>query len=277
MPGPQGIPFDTPIVLRSWYGRQAPEGSPVGDQLKFAFIRGLYAIASDWRYIFMPDSANTTVNTDLSRHGVTNTFDASVAGNLTRLGSGLFWQLDGSADELDTPDVDNHTFGDGASDTPFSVICLINPDVNDALMTIISKEASSSAEEWAIELTSSGHPAITLTDESASATIGRTDATAVGTGSWVYLAFTYDGSAALTGLNIYVGAVLLDDTDVTANTYVAMENTATNLLQVGAHYATEAQFFNGGIALAAVVAEDLGADKVYAISELINGYFDLNI
>lgn len=274
MPSPQGIPFDTPIVLRSWYGRQAPEASVVGDQLKFQFLHNLQSVLGDTRLIFMPDSADTTGNTDLSRFGVTFAYDGSVAGNLNKLGSGLYWQLDGSADEADTPDVANHTFGDGAVDQAFSIVALVNPDVNNAVMTIVSKEASSSAEEWTFELNASGHPSLTLTDESASATIGRTDATATGTGSWLLLGATYDGTAALTGINIYVDGVVLDDTDVTANTYVAMENTAA-LVQVGAHYATQAQFWNGGIALVAVTAKALDVDEMESLVLLVNGFFDL--
>ncbi len=274
MPGPQGIPQDIPIVLRSWYGRQAPEASVVGDQLKFNFVAQVSAILGDVRLFFMPDSADTTTNTDLSRHGATLTYDASVAGNLNRQGSGLFWQLDGSADETDTADNARYTFLDGV-DEPFSIVALINPDVNNAAMSILAKQSSATAEEYDFGLTSSGHPFFTLTDESESATIGRRDATAVGTNA-VLVAGTYDGTATSSGIDVLVNAVVLDDNDVNTGSYTAMEDTAA-ILNVGARYSTKQRFFDGGIAMVTLSLGALSVHEVEAILGLVNGYFDLSL
>jgi len=49
---------------------------------------------------------------------------------------------------------------------------------------------------------------------------------------WYYLTFTYDGSSSATGIKIYVNGERVDDTTLTAGSYVAM-NTNTSQLKIG--------------------------------------------
>lgn len=284
MPGPQGSPFDTPIVLRSWYGRQAPEASVVGDQLKFQFVHDMSALLGDVRLFFMPDSADTTTNTDLSRHGVTITYDGSVAGNLNKQGSGLFWQLDGSADEADLVDNARYSFGDGNNDEPFTILALINPDDTTpaAQNSIFSKwdlDTDAQIREYTTYLSATnGYPTMELYDESANASIGRADNTALSSGFHL-VGFTYDATEANSGINVFVDAVELDDADVSGGSYTAMEDLGT-LPQIGFRLSAAGTpvpetFFNGGMAMITLSQGALSVHEMEATVNLVNGFFDL--
>lgn len=254
-------------------------GSPIGDQKRGEFEAWMLDLLGDSRSFWTPRIGDTTMSTDRSRRTQTWTYSKSIADwddpGPIPLGSGLYLQFDGVDEELDTPDVAYLSFGDGAVDQGFSVGALINPDVNNAAMSIAVKASSATAEEWALELDSSGQPSLVLIDESESATIGRRDATAIGT-DWVLPVFTYDGSGASTGINGFVDAVLLDDADVNANTYVAMEDTA-GVTSIGKRYSTQERFFNGGIAFVFVTAKVLDADDVWAMKAKVNSFYGLSL
>ena len=166
--------------------RLAPPSTSWGDQKRNEFLHDLEHILGDPRLIWLPNptNVNPSVDTDASRHAAAISHNENVVtSRRTRLGTGSGYQVefDGTDDEADTPDNDRFSFGDGAVDLPFSVVALINPDVNNAAMSILAKENSGTAQEWRLDLTASGHPQLQLTDESASAVLNRRDATAIGT------------------------------------------------------------------------------------------------
>lgn len=268
------------VITRKWWNRLAVGGTAVGDQVRDDFEAWMLDMMGDQRSLWMPRSGDTTTSTDRSRRAQTWTYSKDITtwdepGPL-RLGSGYYLQFDGTDEEIDTPDVAYLSFGDGAVDQGFSVGALINPDVNNVAMSIAVKASSATAEEWALELDSSGQPSLVLTDESAGASIGRRDATAIGTAAWHLLVATYDGSGASTGLNVLVDAVLLDDTDVNSGTYVAMEDTA-GVMSIGKRYSTQERFFNGGIAFTFVTAKVLDIDDVWAMKAEVNAFYGLNL
>lgn len=255
---------------------QASSGA--GSQADDQFVHDLLAILGDCRLLWLPNLTDTTTSTDRSRHAATITWSESLASfdaTRTKLGAGVAVTFNGTDEEGDVPDADRYSFGDGASDSPFSVIALVSPNVNDAAMSLAAKENAASAEEWGFELNASGHAVARLTDESASGTLTATYATPVGT-SDVLLGFSYDGSKANTGLRVYVDGANQSITRGSSGSYVAMENTAA-LVHLGARYATKQQFFDGPIALVAVTAMELSPDEMWAIKALCNGYFGLDL
>lgn len=253
----------------------APPGTPGGDAVRDAFLSDLLNILGDTRLLWLPANGDTTTTTESSLNARVVTYDATIASRKGVSGSGVTVDFDGTDDEADTPDVANLSFGDAVVDEPFSLVVLCKPDVNNAVMTLLAKENSATAEEWGLEMNASGHLVLRLTDESASATIIGTYATAIGTG-WVLCAATYDGTAQDTGIKVYTNGLRRTTAPTTSGTYVAMENTAA-LVHLGARYATKAQFFNGRIALAAVVAGQLTDHENWAIVKLVNSFFDLSL
>ena len=192
------------------------------------------------------------------------------------LGSGDAVTFNGTDEEGDTPDADGLSFGDGSADEPFSVFALVNPTDATSSVMLSKFDTSASQEEWLFELDGSDRPRFALYDDSATARIGRLDATALSEGSWALLAGTYDGSRASTELRVYVDGARVDDTDDNSGTYAAMEN-GSEVVALGYRQSAGAKenFFDGKIALAGLAAKELTQDEVWALKEAVNGYFGL--
>ena len=253
--------------------------SRTGDQVDRQFVADLLRVLGDCRLLWLPNLTDTTTSTERSRHAGTITWSESLAAFDTRparLGSGVAVAFNGTDEEGDVPDAGRYSFGDGAADQGFSVGALIRPDVVNTLMDIVEKGDSSVAQEWEFFIDASGRPVFTLEDESASAQIGRLRGTPLTAGNWVLLCGTYDGSVANTGVNIYVNAARVDDTDQSSGTYKAMENTI-GAVNIGARYTTKARFFDGSIAFVFITAGVLGTDDVWTVKELANSYFGLSL
>jgi hypothetical protein len=259
------------------YGRLPKAGSAVADQLRDQFLASILGIMGEPELLWTPKITDTTTATEDSRNADTITWDASVATRLSGLGSGMQQDFDGDDDEGDTPDSDDHSFGDGAVDEPFSVISLINPDSDTSAQTIISKQNSATVDEWELRLTATnGYPTFDLIDASTSGIIGRSHDVAIGT-SWTLIVATYDGSRAVTGINLYKdGAVVDDGAGGTTGTYTAMQNSGS-LVRIGCRYTTNERFYNGNMALLGVARKALSIDEVNIIKNLCNGFFDLTL
>ena len=278
-----GIEFGAPV------GMIPRAGSPAGDMARDSFYADLLKLFGDTRLLWVPEPTETTTSTDRSRNARTITYNESVVSFDAVpevLGAGTAVNFNGTDEEADTPDVDALSFGDSVLDSPFSVVVLCNPDaVTDELVHLLSKwdnsDGSSQLREWRVTIDGSGYPTIELYDESANAYIGRQDRTALTVSTWVMLTFTYDGSRSNTGLRVYVDASRLDDANVTSGTYVAMETLATvvnlaTMKDTGATPATSGEF-DGKIALAAVIARQLQPDNIWAVKELLNAFYDLEL
>ncbi len=257
--------------------------SRTGDQVDAQLVHDLLAVLGDCRLLWLPNLTDATTSAERSRHGATITWSESLAtfdASRTRLGSGAAQPFNGSDEEGDVPDAARYSFGDGAVDQPFSVLALINPDTVSGVDTIAAKwdeTTGTPLREWWLAL-NSGQPELLLYDESAGAQIGRQDATALATGAWALVIGTYDGAGSSTGLSIAVDGARLDDTDRNSGTYTAMEDSATKptvAFHVGA--SADEEFFDGKLALVAITAKALTIHEMWAVKELVNGYFGLNL
>ena len=111
--------------------------------------------------------------------------------------------------------------------------------------------------------------------------VGREDQTAITASTLTLLAGTYDGSAANTGINVYVDGAVLDDADDSTGTYVAMENGAT-VTNIGATLSAASgpvaeEFWAGDMGFIALTAKELSIEDIWAIKALVNSYFDLSL
>jgi hypothetical protein len=251
-------------------------GTPAGDQARDRFLSGLIDILGDARFIWLPKITDTTTSTDESRHGVTITYDATVASRISVQGSGVYVDWDGDNDEADTPDVDNHSFGDGVIDEAFSIVVLANPDSDASAQSFISKQNSASVDEWGFGLTgTNSYPRLTLIDASSSYTIAREDQTGISASSDTLLVATYDGSADEAGIRLYKDGTRVDDASAgsTPLSYAAMENGASQV-RLGCVYGS-ASFYNGKLGLACLTGKELNIDDVDVLGKLVNAFFDL--
>ena len=256
-----------------------------GDQVERQFEHPLLALLGDCRLLWRPSLADVATATDKSRYARTLTFSESLRdfdAKPTRLGSGVAVRFNGTDEEADTPDVDGLSFGDGAVDQPFSVVALVKPDSIAAERTILARwdeNSGGQSREFRFYHTGAGFPVIELYDESANAYIGRQDQTALSTSAYSLLVTTYDGSGASTGVAIYVDAALVDDADSVSGSYTAMENlgVVTGLAHKLDTSGAAANFFDGKMALVALVAKELSPDEVWAVKSLANSFFGLSL
>lgn len=232
------------------------------------------------RLLWTPSSGDTTTATSKDKDQRTITWDATVASRLTALGGGLAQDFDGTNDEGDIPDNDDFSYGDGATDEPFSVVALVNPDgVASGSQVLVTKyDTGNSIEEWRVRIDIDEKAFLECWDASASAQIRRKGNTAYTVGSWGLFGGTYDGSAAITGIRLYKDGSQDTTTDDGAGSYTAMEN-LTAKVYIGAeeNSGTAENFFNGKMAFILIVATQLSEDQMWSIKEAVNAFFNLSL
>jgi hypothetical protein len=138
-------------------------------------------------------------------------------------GSALF---DGVDDYISIADSDNLSFGDGSTDSAFSISAWVKmTDATD--FTIAHKGEFSNDIEWRFSTYNDDDIKLICGDDSAGTTyIGREYDTALTSyeGSWIHLAGTYSGNGRSDGIKIYLNGVQVDDADYESGSYTAMEN-----------------------------------------------------
>ncbi|MDA8556630.1 LamG domain-containing protein [bacterium] len=147
--------------------------------------------------------------------------------------------LDGVDDYLDCGDSDTFSFGNGTTDSPFSISAWIN--MTDATkFRIANKLGNSSNIEYIFTTSAADIIALNLYDESSGGRIGRKYNTPLTSyeGQWIHVLCTYDGTASSSGIKIYLNSSRVDDDTSDVSPYTAMENTTQPFLigqQVGTY------------------------------------------
>jgi len=234
------------------------------------------------RLLWLPKGTDTTTTTDESRNQETFTYDATIASRLSSLGGGYAVDFDGTDDEADVADSDLFSFGDGASDDPFSVVALVNPDTISGTDMIVAKYDATSGStkyEYIFDLTS-GIPTLRLVDQNSSSNwIGRKYGSALTVSTWALMTATYDGTSSASGIRHYKDGIRVDTADDSANTYVAMENSSAPFMIAHVLNSSSAptNFFDGKMAMIALIGRELSADDNWTLKNLVNSYFDLTL
>ena len=168
--------------------------------------------------------------------------------------------LDGTNDYFDAGDSDIFSFGNGTTDSPFSISAWINMD-DATRFRIVSKFNSVNNNEYIFTTSANDELGINLYDDSANARISRKYTTALTSyqGQWIHVASTYDGSGASSGIRLYLNGLRVDDANNNSGTYVAMENLAQPFYigQQAGSYA------NGKIDEVAIFDTALNAGQIY--------------
>jgi len=166
------------------------------------------------------------------------------------------------AEYVEVSDSDSLSFGDGSTDSPFSVEAWIR--MNDATgFAIMSKGVyNTNGEWWFGDQNGIDKLDIGLFDESGANTylIARTQSTVTPyEGQWMHIVGTYDGTSNISGLQLYInGATVAMDT-YTNGTYVAMENLSANI-KIGEY--NDTHYADGDIDEARIYSKALSADEV---------------
>ncbi len=137
--------------------------------------------------------------------------------------SGIFGSagnFNGTDDRSQASDTDLHTFGNGTTDSPFSVSVWVNFSQSASAQIMVDK-----GNEYTLQISSTPTLKFFLYDYSAGARIGRRfDAGTFTLNQWHHVEATYDGSGTAGGIKIYLDGIRVDNLDDNVGTYVAMEN-----------------------------------------------------
>lgn len=162
--------------------------------------------------------------------------------------------------------IDNaaYSFGNGTTDSAFSVGAWIRPNAVATNAIVAKYDSAGGAEEYRFFIDSSAKLSLELHDASASATEIAASDTALTVGQWVFVAATYDGTETAPVVNLYINGVSENDgTTAETGAYVAMEDTATPLtIGCGGVTATPTTEFHGRIALPFLCGTELTSANV---------------
>ena len=131
--------------------------------------------------------------------------------------------FDGSDDYISIADAENLSFGDGSSDSPFSITAWIKPDASLGGFRIVSKSDASNAE-YVFSTDGSGNLRVWICDSIFSNAIGQVTSGGLTADTWQHVAMTYSGSGASLGIKLYINNAAASHTDSSTGSYTAMEN-----------------------------------------------------
>ena len=132
--------------------------------------------------------------------------------------------FDGTNDYIDLGDSDDLSFGNGTTDSPFSISAWVN--MTDATNFITIAKDATSNREYVIRTLSADKLHFYLLDSSSNGYIGRiSPAVTSNQGTWIHTIYTYNGNSSSSGIKIYLNGSQVDNDNYEGGSYTAMENT----------------------------------------------------
>jgi len=173
----------------------------------------------------------------------------------------------GTNEYVSIADADSLSFGNGSTDSAFSLAAWVKSDTSGGTRIIVKGEGV--PQEYAFTVSGGGVPGLSLYDENFDNRIQSNSSTNITSGVWQHWAVTYDGSGSFTNGKIYLNGSAVSTTTASAGSYTAMHNTSTPL-DIGRFDVTISgtnyeSFTNGHLDDVAVIAKELSASEVSAI------------
>ncbi len=133
------------------------------------------------------------------------------------------------SDYIDCGDSDSFSFGDGATDSPFSISAWVN--MADATNFITIAKDANSGREYVIRTLSDDKLYFYLLDNINGGYVGRISSGTVTSNqsTWIHTSYTYNGNSSSSGIKIYLNGSQVDNANYEGGSYTAMSNTSTNL------------------------------------------------
>lgn len=222
------------------------------------------------RALWLPDGSEALVQQDEAVPSRLWTHATSPRGRLTRVGKAWVLSFNGTSDYLSAPDATDLSFGNGASDNAFSIICAANVTDTAATRAFLRKSG-----EFNLSIINTDFLRTQLVDLSVPAVPDRISDVVGTQARWAVQGCTYDpgigsGATAANGITIYENGAVRASTATNAATYVAMENTANGLL-IGSTDGTD-NFFSGLMACVLLCAGALSLAQNRQAYEALNRY-----
>ena len=170
--------------------------------------------------------------------------------------------LDGVDDYVNVADNSNLSFGNGSTDSPFSISTWIKIGQTTA-QGIVTKYGSISSTREYLFYTTGGKLRLLFIDASNGANNFATGTTNLSTNTWYHVACTYDGrggSTAYNGITLYINGVA-ESVTTSGGSYTAMSNTSQNV-EIGKYSTNE---LLGNLDETAIFNTELSQSDVTAI------------
>ena len=138
--------------------------------------------------------------------------------------------FNGTSDFIDCGDSDKFSFGNGTTDSPFSLSAWVKPDSTTKFKLFGKFDSSNTNYEYQFGTSNSKILTLSLYNQNTADRIQRYYNNPLTSLDWQHWVATYDGSGNPDNIKIYINGVQVGDTSVTVGTYTAMQNTAAPLL-----------------------------------------------
>jgi hypothetical protein len=166
-----------------------------------------------------------------------------------------------SSDYINCGDSDDFSFGNGSTDSPFSISAWVNWRSISANNPPFVSKWGSSLKEWLFILNNDGKIRFYLIG---GGNVQKISATTLSSNTWYHVTATYDGSGGSTaynGMNLYINGVKENATNAGA-AYNAMTNTSQPV-EIGRYQAN--RYFDGKISNASIWNTELTSAQVTEI------------
>ncbi|MFC1754526.1 LamG-like jellyroll fold domain-containing protein, partial [Thermoproteota archaeon] len=227
---------------------------------------------TDWR---LDGTSIAVLNMPFEADGDQNATDYSIFGN-DGTNNGATWTSDGyiggayefdGGNYINISDDDSLSFGDAASDSPFSIFAWVNVDDVTSSGIVAKQDISGDNREYVFMFRDDDALSFLLFDEVGANQIERiSDNTFTSDeGSWINIVSTYDGSGSHTGIKLYRNGVELSTSDDSSGSYTAMHNLNENVV-IGTNANVGANaFFNGSIDQVMIFNRSLSQEQILAL------------
>jgi hypothetical protein len=178
------------------------------------------------------------------------------------------FSFDGIDDSFLVPDTSGLSFGNGTTDSPFSISFWVNLNsLSGNNNVFIGKDSGSPNREYAIGMFSNSNKVrFFIKDNGGNSQQSIDSTTNLTTSSWFHIVTTYSGiggSNAADGMKIYINGSLETSTNIIKQSYTAMKNTSA-LLTIGKINSSPSQI-SGLIDETAIFTTELSQSDVSAI------------
>ncbi len=179
-------------------------------------------------------------------------------------GKGLAYLFDGVNDVITVADDDSLSFGDGSNDSPFSI--LVDGNLTDLTGVCLVSKGAKAAAEYSFRISGPGKLTFQLYDHVDSSYIGRSYNTALSAlGIHTSFCSVYDGSKAVTGIDLYINGDQVDDSNLLTGDYTAMHNEAQPI-SIGRLLVDDATFLSGSLSRILLFNLNLTGAEIIALS-----------
>ncbi len=181
--------------------------------------------------------------------------------------------LNGTASLFSVPDANDISFGNGTTDSGFSVSMWVRLTDLGQMHGLFGKGSSSTNREYACVVDTNGQINFQVFDESTNAYVFKKSNDTLKAMTWHHVVITYngkgsDGTTTQKGFNIYVDGVIDHEFGGAGGTYTAMENlnaVFTIGKCIGPTTGTAVRFLKGDIAEFVVWSKELSPQAVTAL------------